>query len=388
MIPYGRQDISEEDIAAVVKTLRSDWLTQGPMVPHFEECIAEYCDVPHAVAVNSGTSALHVACMALGVTEGDWVWTVPNTFVASANCAIYCGARVDFVDIDPRTYNMSVAALEAKLREAARQSRLPKVLIPVHFSGQSCDMRAIGELCRHHDVHIIEDASHAIGARWGDREVGSCQYSDITVLSFHPVKIITCGEGGMALTKEHGLANKMRRFRSHGTTRVSTEMQKTSEGPWYYEQTGIGFNYRLTDVQAALGLAQFQRLGIFLARRRELASRYVGLLAELPLVLPWQDDRGVSAWHLYVVQVLGESSGRKSRRREVFESLRASGIGVNVHYVPVHLHPFYRSMGFKSGDFPNAESYYERALSLPMYYALTDEQQDAVVAALRAALRA
>jgi UDP-4-amino-4,6-dideoxy-N-acetyl-beta-L-altrosamine transaminase len=376
MIPYGRQDVTEDDIAEVVRILRSDWLTQGPAVPQFEAHVARYCGAPHAVALNSATSALHVACLALGLGRGDWLWTVPNTFVASANCGRYCGASVDFVDIDPRTYNLSVAALEAKLAAAARESRLPKVLVPVHFGGQSCDMEAIGALAQRYGFHVIEDASHAVGAKWQGRPVGACTHSDLVVFSFHPVKLITTGEGGVVLTRDPELASRLRRLRSHGITRDQADMQNPDSGPWYYEQIDLGFNYRMTDIQAALGTSQLRRLDHYLTRRRQLVRQYAELFDGAPLVLPWEDPRSESAWHLYVVQ-LPVSAGANERRK-VFEAMREAGIGVNVHYIPVHLHPYYRALGFKAGDFPNAEAYYQRAITLPLFPRLSDADQQRV----------
>lgn len=385
MIPYGRQDIRQEDIDAVVAVLRSDWLTQGPAVPAFERALAAHCGASHAVAANSATSALHVACLALGLGPGDWLWTSPNTFVASANCGRYCGASVDFVDIDPRTYNMSVGALETKLAEAQRTGRLPKIVVPVHFAGQSCDMRTIRALAEKYEFRIIEDASHAVGGRYLDEAVGNCRYSDIAVFSFHPVKIITTGEGGMALTNDSDLATRMSRLRTHGVTRDAAQMDGRSEGPWYYEQVELGLNYRMTDLQAALGSSQLRRLEAFVARRHELAERYDRLLADLPLIRPWQHPDALSAWHLYVVQL--DSTRTERSRRDVFDALRAAGIGVNVHYIPVHRQPYYRRLGTASGEFPEADAYYQRALSLPLYTGLTEAGQDRVVAALADALR-
>jgi UDP-4-amino-4,6-dideoxy-N-acetyl-beta-L-altrosamine transaminase len=379
VIPYGRHEISEDDVAAVVAALRSDWLTQGPMVPRFEQAVAEYCRARHAVAVNSATSALHLACLALELGPGDRLWTSPNTFVASANCARYCGAGVDFVDIDPETGNMSVAALSEKLKRAERNGQLPKIVVPVHFAGQPCEMQAIQDLGRRYGFRIVEDASHAIGANYRGEPVGNCRCSDITVFSFHPVKIITTGEGGMALTNEEGLAAKMRRLRSHGITREAAEMANAPHGPWYYEQIELGYNYRMTDLQAALGLSQLARLDQFVARRRTLAQRYDRLLADLPLFRPLSSPE--SAWHLYVIRLHDPV-----RRRAVFERLRASGIGVQVHYIPVHLQPYYQALGFKPGDFPQAEAYYSGAISLPLYPGLSEAAQDQVVEALALAL--
>ncbi len=381
MIPYGRQEVVAADIAAVVEVLQSDWLTQGPAVPHFEQVVAGYCGARHAVAVNSATSALHLACLALGVGPGDRVWTSPNTFVASANCARYCGATVDFVDIDPRTWNLSVEALEAKLAQAERAGTLPKVVIPVHFAGQSCDMAAIGDLAGRYGFRVIEDASHAIGGRYQGQAIGGCRHSAVTVFSFHPVKIVTTGEGGMALTNVPELAERMERLRSHGITRDPAHMQGEAEGPWYYQQIELGYNYRLTDIQAALGLSQLARLDAYVAARQRLAARCDALLADLPLTLPWRHPEAFSAFHLYVVQLEDADC-----RRAVFEHMRAAGVGVNVHYIPVHLQPDYRRLGFGPGDCPVAEDYYSRAISLPLYPTLSEAEQDAVVAALRVAL--
>lgn len=384
MIPYGRQSISPADIEAVVGVLRSDWLTQGPAVERFEQAVAEYCGAAQAVAVNSATSALHIACLALGLGPGDWLWTSPNTFVASANCALYCGARVDFVDIDPRTYNLSVDALRDKLERAERAGRLPKVVIPVHFAGQACAMREIGALAARYGFRVIEDASHAIGGRYRNEPVGNGRYSDITIFSFHPVKIITTGEGGMALTQDPELAETMRRLRTHGITRDPARMVGEVQGPWYYQQIELGFNYRMTDIQAALGYSQLQRLDEFVARRHELAERYDALLADLPVITPWRDPEAWSAFHLYVI-CLDEQRADRSRRT-VFQALRQQGIGVNVHYIPVHTQPYYQYLGFRPGDYPVAKDYYADALSLPLYPALTAAEQDRVVAALREAL--
>lgn len=378
-IPYGRQAIDDADIAAVVEVLRSDWLTQGPAVETFERRLAARCGAAGGVAVNSATSALHLACRALGVGEGDLGWTVPNTFVASANCLLYCGAQVDFVDIDPVTLNISLPALEAKLSAAEREGRLPKVLIPVHFAGRSCDMAAIGRLAERFGFRVIEDASHAVGARGGGVPVGACAHSDFTVFSFHPVKIVTTGEGGMVLGQDVDTLARVARLRSHGITRVAEEMTAESEGAWYYEQIELGYNYRMTDIQAALGTAQLARLDAIVARRRQLAERYTECLAGLPVVLPQADPE--SAWHLYVVHLRDAA-----RRPAVFDAMRARGIGVNVHYIPVHLQPWYRRMGFARGDFPVAESHYAAALTLPLFPALGEAEQDAIVEALRLAL--
>lgn len=378
MIPYGRQNISEADIAAVVEVLRSEWLTQGPGIATFEQAVATRCQVAHAVAVSNATAALHIACLSLGVGPGDLVWTSPITFIASANCARYCGADVDFVDIDPVTLNMSVDALADKLAAAERLGRLPKVVIPVHFAGRSCDMRAIGELGWRYGFRIIEDASHAVGAMHDRVPVGACQFSDIAVFSFHPVKIITTGEGGMALTNDSILAKKLARLRSHGVAQSQGELVSAPLGPWEYQQIELGYNYRMTNLQAALGHSQLERLPRFVERRRAVARRYDGLLANLPVVLPLPSDE--SAWHLYPVRVPVE------RRLNVFSKLRAADIWVQVHYIPVHTQPYYRSLGFRLGDFPEAERYFSEAFSLPLYFDLSDEEQDMVVTVLGEAL--
>lgn len=384
MIPYGRQDVTDADIAAVSAVLRSDFLTQGPEIPRFEAALAAACGSKHAVAVNSATSALHIACMALGLKAGGLLWTSPNTFVASANCGRYCGADVDFVDVEPDTGNMSVAALEAKLAEGERAGRLPQVVIPVHFAGHSCDMAAIHALGQKYGFRIIEDASHAVGGRYREEPVGNCRYSDITVLSFHPVKIVTTAEGGAALTQDDGIARSLERLRTHGITRDASQMHGEPEGPWWYEQVELGYNYRLTDLHAALGRSQLERLAEYVQRRVELVVRYDTLLAGLPLHLPGRRADTRSAWHLYVVRV-DEAAGAPPRRA-VFDRLRAAGIGVNVHYIPVHWQPYYRALGFQRGQFPQAEAHYAHAISLPMFPLLTEAAQDRVVAALRTAL--
>lgn len=381
MIPYGRQEITEEDICAVEEVLRSDFLTQGPAVPNFEKVVAEYCGVNHAIAVNSATSALHIACMALDLGPGDWLWTSPNTFVASANCGRYCGASIDFVDINPHTYNMCVSALERKLSAAEKEGRLPKVVIPVHFAGQSCDMVAIHKLSQTYGFSIIEDASHSIGATFNQSKVGSCAYSDITVFSFHPVKIITTAEGGIATTNNSELAERMSRLRTHGITRDQMHMRSASEGLWYYEQLELGYNYRMTDIHAALGNSQMKRLDEYISRRHEIADRYDKMLTDFPVTKPYQSLNQYSALHLYPI-MLDDST----RRKFVFESMRESGIGVNVHYIPVHLHPYYRQLGFSRGYCPAAEDFYDRAISLPMYPGLNPKQQDYVVQRLKEAL--
>lgn len=385
MIPYGRQDITQADITAVVEVLQSDFLTQGPMVPRFEQGVAQHVGAVHALAVNSATSALHIACLALGLGQGDRLWTTPITFVASANCALYCGAQVDFVDIDPRTYNLCPTALEQKLQQAEREGSLPKVVVAVHLCGQPCDMQAIGALAKRYGFHVIEDASHAIGGKYQGEFIGNCRYSDITVFSFHPVKIITTAEGGMVLTNNAELATKMALLRSHGITRDPEQMTHEADGPWYYQQIDLGFNYRMTELQAALGVSQLQRLDQFVARRHELAARYDQRLAELPVVTPWQHPDSYSGLHLYVIRLKLDEIGRS--HRQVFDSLREQGIGVNLHYIPVHTQPYYQRMGFKVGDFPEAECYYAEAISLPMFQTMTFEQQDQVVVALQRAVQ-
>jgi UDP-4-amino-4,6-dideoxy-N-acetyl-beta-L-altrosamine transaminase len=387
MIPYGRQDISEADIQAVVDVLRSDYLTQGPAVPAFEKCIADYCGVQHAVAMNSATSALHVACLALRVGPNDLVWTSPITFVASANCALYCGAQVDFVDIDPRTYNLSVDRLAEKLALADKAGKLPKVVIPVHLCGQPCDMAGIYALSQQYGFKIIEDASHAIGGRYKDEPIGNSRYSDITVFSFHPVKIITTGEGGMAVTNDATLAKHMRLLRSHGNSSTAADMQsRPAQEIWNYQQIDLGFNYRMTDIQAALGLSQMQRLDEFVTQRHAIAKLYDQLLSVLPVLTPWQHADSYSGYHLYVIRLkLNEIN---KTQRQVYDALHAAAILVNVHYIPVYRQPYYEQMGFRVGYCPQAEQYYSEAISIPMYPGLTVAQQDQVVAVIRQALGA
>ena len=383
-IPYGRQSINQDDIDAVCSVLRSDFLTQGPVVPRFERAVADYTGARHALAVNSATSALHIACLALGLGPGDWLWTSPITFVASANCGLYCGAQVDFVDIDSRTYNLCPKALKAKLISAEKAGRLPKVLIAVHLCGQSCDMAAIHDLGQRYGFKIIEDASHAIGGKYKGEFIGNGRYSDITIFSFHPVKIITTAEGGMALTNHTKLANKMALLRSHGITRDAAQMTQVPDGPWYYQQIDLGFNYRMTELQAALGVSQMARLDHYVDRRHELAKRYDALLADLPLVRPWQHPDSYSGLHLYVIRLRLDQIGKT--HREVFDALRALDIGVNLHYIPVHTQPYYRKMGFKAGDFPEAERYYAEAISLPIFQTMSETQQNKVVDAVRTTL--
>jgi UDP-4-amino-4,6-dideoxy-N-acetyl-beta-L-altrosamine transaminase len=384
MIPYGKQDIRQHDIDAVIEVLQSDFLTQGPRVPAFEQAVAKKVGAEHALAVNSATSALHIACLALELGPGDMLWTTPVTFVASANCGLYCGADVDFVDIDPETYNISVDALKAKLEQAAAQSRLPKVLVVVHLCGQPCEMAAIKALADQYDVKVIEDASHAIGGKYRGEYIGNGRYSDITVFSFHPVKIITTAEGGMALTNSKALADKMDLLRSHGITRDSEKMTHASHGPWYYQQIDLGFNYRMTELQAALGLSQLERLDEYVAKRHQLAATYDELLKMLPVTTPFQHPDSYSGLHLYVIRLQRDTIKRS--HRAVFESLRAQAIGVNLHYIPVHTQPYYQNLGFESDDFPNAMAYYQEAISLPMHPNLSDDEQRTVVAALNEAL--
>lgn len=376
MIPYGRQSISEQDTQAVVDVLRSDYLTQGQVVPQFEQVVASYVGASYAIAVNSGTSALHIACLALGLGKGDWLWTSPITFVASANCALCCGAQVDFVDIDSQTYNLCTIKLEQKLIAAKANGKLPKIVIPVHFAGQSCDMQRIHELSQQYGFKVIEDAAHAIGGKYLGQPVGGCRYSDITVFSFHPVKIITTAEGGLATTNQVELAEKMQLLRSHGITR-NPELMTKNDGSWYYEQTDLGFNYRMTELQAALGVSQMKRLDDFVATRHQLQQRYDELLKGLPVITPYQDKDSYSALHLYPIQLKLDKIVKT--HVQVFDELRKNDLGVNVHYIPVHTQPYYQSMGFKPGDFPNAESYYSRAMSIPLFHGLSIEMQDQVV---------
>lgn len=384
MIPYGRQDITPADIEAVAQILRSDFLTQGPAVPAFEAAVAKQVHVQHALAMSSATAALHVACLALGLGPGDILWTSPITFVASANCALYCGAAVDFVDIDPRTYNLCPKALEGKLVEARRQRRLPKVVVPVHLSGQPCDMARIHELAQEYGFRIVEDASHAIGGQYHGQPIGNCRYSDITVFSFHPVKIITTAEGGMALTNDAMLAQKMALLRSHGITRDPALMERQPEGGWYYEQIVLGYNYRMTDIQAALGLSQLRRVDVYVARRHELAARYDRLLASFPVVTPWQHPDSYSGRHLYIICLGPELTGKA--HRQIFAELREAGIGVNLHYIPVYRQPYYEKLGCAAGACPEAEKYYQEAITLPLFSAMSEEQQDQVVAVLKRVL--
>lgn len=380
-IPYGRQTISEGDVQAVLDVLRSDFITQGPAVERFERAVADYCLVNYTVAVNNATSALHIACLAANLGPGDTLWTSPNTFVASANCALYCGASADFVDIDPCTYNMSVVALEAKLIQARKAGILPKIVIPVHFSGQPCDMERIAYLGREYGFTIIEDASHAVGGKYRDKPIGNCRYSDMTVFSFHPVKIITTGEGGMVVTNNKNIYDRLLRLRSHGITRDPDLMEGESHGAWYYQQIELGFNYRMTDIQAALGASQMTRLDEFVMRRHEIARRYNNHLADLPLILPGQSSEGHSAFHLYVVRV--DPKKTDVSRCQLFDALRSANIGVNVHYIPVHTQPYYQRLGFSEGMYPEAENYYKETISLPVFATMTEEQQDRVIAVVK-----
>ncbi|MEP7242281.1 MAG: UDP-4-amino-4,6-dideoxy-N-acetyl-beta-L-altrosamine transaminase [Gammaproteobacteria bacterium] len=386
MIPYGRQDITQSDIDAVTAVLRSDFLTQGPAVPRFERAVAARVGATHAVAVNSATSALHIACMALGLRPGDRLWTVPNTFVASANCARYCGADVDFVDIDPVTWNISVPALERKLAQAERDGQLPSVVVPVHFGGQPTSQEAIWQLSQRYGFKVLEDASHSIGASRNGERVGSCRWSHTTVLSFHPVKIITSGEGGMALTNDAALAESMSALRTHGITRDPARLRLADAPAWHYEQHALGFNYRITDLHAALGASQLERLEEYVERRNVLALRYGQALKALPLQLPTIENGNRSAFHLFVVRVKGGADAGEHRR--VFDELRQRGIGVNLHYTPVHLQPYYRHLGFGPGQFPEAEAHGREAITLPLYPAMTDAMQDTVVDAVRRTLAA
>lgn len=383
-IPYGRQSISDEDVEAVIEVLCSDWLTQGPAIDSFERFVADYCGAKYAVAVTSATSALHLACLAAGLGSGDVFWTSPNTFVASANCGLYCGADVGFVDIDQYSYNLDLQQLESRLATAASLGRVPKLVIPVHFAGQSCEMDRIRELSDQYGFSVVEDASHAIGGRYKDHRIGSCHFSEMTVFSFHPVKIITTGEGGMVLTNHRELYEKLVRLRSHGITRNSDLMQGESHGPWYYQQIELGFNYRMTDIQAALGLSQMQRLDKFVARRHELAQRYSAAFIDLPLTTPWQNSESYSAFHLYVIRLHLDKI--KKTHRQIFEYLREQGIFVNLHYIPVHTQPYYANLGFRQGDFPQAEQYYQEAVTLPLYPGMTEEQQDHVITVMRKAV--
>lgn len=385
MIYYGRQDINEADIQAVESVLRSDFLTQGPAIERFERRVADYCGAKYAVAVCNATAALHIACLAAGLGKGDVLWTSPITFVASANCALYCGGDVDFVDIDAKTYNMSADLLEEELRMAKTEGKLPKMVIPVHLAGQSCDMRRIRALADEYGFAVTEDASHAVGAEYLDTKVGSCAFSDMTVFSFHPVKIVTTGEGGMVLTNDAALYEKLRLYRSHGITRDPRYMTHESDGPWYYQQIALGFNYRMTDMQAALGCSQMDRLDEFVARRRALAARYDTLLQGLPVVTPYVMTEAHPSWHIYIIRINHEQIGKT--KQQVFEEMKKRGIALNLHYIPVHRQPYYEKLGFHRGDFIQSEKYYEEAFTLPLFYELTDEQQNYIVESLRNVLQ-
>jgi UDP-4-amino-4,6-dideoxy-N-acetyl-beta-L-altrosamine transaminase len=384
MIPYGRQEITQADIDSVVKILKSEFLTQGPTVPLFEHEVSKYTGAKHCVAVNSATSALHIACLALGLEKGDYLWTSPITFVASANCGLYCGAQVDFVDIDPKTYNLSLKALNEKLIQADKEGKLPKIVIPVHFAGQPCEMEKIHKLSRKYGFKIIEDASHAIGAKYQDKPVGNCQYSDITVFSFHPVKIITTGEGGMAVTNNQNLTEKMSLLRSHGITRDPSLMTQGPDGPWYYQQIDLGFNFRMTDIQAAIGISQMSRLDYYITKRKEIAEQYNLLLNRLPVLVPYQHSDSYSAYHLYVI---GLREDENISQFSLFKHLHKQGIGVQLHYIPVHTQPYYINLGFKVGDYPYAEAYYQQAMSLPIYPTLSDNDQNRVIEGVESVFR-
>jgi len=385
VIPYGKQDINQADITSVIDVLKSDTLTQGPQVPLFEKIVAGYCGAEFGIAVNSATSALHIACLSLGLGRGDWLWTSPNSFVASANCGLYCEAKIDFVDIDPQTYNLSADELEKKLIVAKQEGKLPKVLIPVHFAGQSCNMKKIHYLSQEYGFKIIEDASHAIGSKYLEKPVGGCQYSDITIFSFHPVKIITTAEGGLATTNSKEIAEKMKLFRSHGITRDKNLMSRSSDGGWYYQQVDLGFNYRMNELQAALGISQMQRLDEFVAKRHILQERYDSLLINLPIIKPYQDIDNYSSLHLYPIQI--DLNKVSKSRGQVFNSLIESGVGVNVHYIPIHTQPYYLQFGFKEGDFLNSEAYYRGAMSIPLFHKMSTKQQDTVIEALKRVLQ-
>jgi len=379
-IPYSKQSINKEDIKSVVKVLNSEFLTQGPIVPNFEKSVSEYCECPYAIAVNSATSALHIACIALGLNKGDILWTSPISFLASANCALYCEANIDFVDIDIKTFNISTEKLEEKLIKAKSEKKLPKILIPVHMCGQSCDMDSIYKLSKEYGFKIIEDASHALGGKYKNKPIGNCIYSDITVFSFHPVKIITSGEGGMALTKDYQLARKLQLLRSHGVTRNINEMEFNSDGPWYYEQSVLGFNYRMNDIQAALGNNQIKRVDQFVSKRNNIAKRYDHFLENLPLEKPSLLKDCYSSFHLYIIRL--KIKNLEKNKLKIFVEMRNKKIGVNVHYIPIHMQPFYKKLGFKKGDFCEAETFYKQAISIPIYPDLSEEKQEFVVKTL------
>ncbi|MBN2689850.1 MAG: UDP-4-amino-4,6-dideoxy-N-acetyl-beta-L-altrosamine transaminase [Gammaproteobacteria bacterium] len=384
-IPYGHQDITENDIAAVVDVLRSDWLTQGPAVEKFEKELSTYCKVPFAIAVANGTAALHLACLALDIGKNDTVWSTPNTFVASTNCALFCGAKIDFVDICTKTYNMSAKKLEEKLIAAKKTNSLPKAVIPVHFAGQSCNMKKIKSLADEYGFYIIEDACHALGGKYLGEPIGNCQYSDITVFSFHPVKIITTGEGGMITTTNEKLANKLLMLRTHGITKNADLMHNKNNGPWYYEQHDLGYNYRITDIQCALGYSQLKKLDEFVSKRHALVKTYNYALKDLPVITPYEEEHNYSAYHLYVIRLKLDQVTKT--RKQIFSELRDAGIGVMVHYIPVHTQPYYENLGFHYGDFPEAEKYYEEAITLPLYPKLKDEQQKYIINKLSEIIR-
>lgn len=382
MIPYGRHEITESDIIEVENVLRSDFLTQGPVVPKFETSVAEYCGAKHAVAMNSATSALHIACLALNLGKDDWLWTSTNTFVASANCGLYCGANVDFVDIDPKTYNISVDLLSDKLKQAKKLNRLPKIVMPVHFAGQPCDMPKIHELSKQYGFKIIEDASHAIGASYKNNKVGSCLHSDITVFSFHPVKIITTAEGGMALTNDKKIAEKLRRLHVHGITNDKKLMHKRPDNEiWNYQQIDLGFNYRMNEIQAALGLSQINRLDDNISKRHAIAKIYENELKNLQITLPWQIPEFYSSFHLYPILI--KENSKKNKQQEIFKLLIKNNIAANLHYIPVHRHPYYENLGFKKNDFPAAEQFHREVISLPIFPKLKNKQQEFVIRTLK-----
>ena len=386
MIPYGRQEITKEDILEVEKVLRSDFLTQGPIVPKFEQKVADYCNSNFAIAVNSATSALHIACLALNLGPNDYLWTSPNTFVASANCGLYCGANIDFVDIDPETYNMCADTLSDKLIKAEKQGNLPKIVIPVHFAGQPCDMEKIYELSKKYGFRIIEDASHAIGASYDNNKVGSCKYSDIIIFSFHPVKIITTGEGGMALTNDENLSNHMRRLSTHGITKDKELMHSRPNNEiWNYQQIELGFNYRLTDIQAALGLSQLKRVDEYVKMRHKIAEFYNSELNTLNIQLPFHSPKTYSSYHLYPIRIKNNLTAKT--QKQIYDALWDEDIAANLLYIPVHRQPYYENLGFKLGDFPQAEQFHREVICLPMFPKLTKEQQTKVVKSLKLVLK-
>ena len=380
MIPYGKQEITEADINAVNEILRSYFLTQGPILPKFEKKVCDFTNSKYGIATNSATSALHLSCLALGLGNGDYLWTSPITFVASANCGLYCGAKVDFVDINPKTFNLSLQALEEKLIQAEKEGKLPKIVMPVHFAGQSCDMEKIYQLSKKYDFKIIEDASHAFGGKYREQPIGSCKYSDITVFSFHPVKIITTGEGGMAVTNSQSLAEKMALLRSHGITRNPQLMTHIPDGTWYYQQIDLGFNYRITDIQAALGISQMDRLEQYIEKRHDIAARYTKEFGGYPITTQLQSDEAYSAYHLYVIRV------KESRHKKIFSQLRDNGIGVNLHYIPIYHQPYYEQFGYNKRDYPNTEKYYSQAVSLPIFPKFTSSDQSKVISVLKSLL--